>query len=438
MCNADSRRALPLHQTAQIWPLPSVAAATAAPPGPLLCRRSAGALGCQAMKLKRFLLRYYPPGIVLEYQRRNGDLETKCIDLLNLTPETDVEVLINQIVFEEPLISENKKDTLRGMIFKLMEKIDNKDSQRFYLFKILRAHILPLTNCAFNKSGSKFITGSYDRTCRVWDTLSGEELLTLDGHKNVVYAIAFNNPFGDKIVTGSFDKTARLWDANTGQCIHTLKGHHTEIVCVAFNIQGTHVATGSMDNTAKLWDVDTGQQIASLEGHSAEIVSLNFNTDGDKILTGSFDNTAKVWDVRSGRCLHTLAGHRGEISSTQAESHRSSVLGAALLIGQFLAPVPEELAYLSRFRPIPWWLAPADERFIFRWGFLCDIYESDKVCDDWWSRGTRAMAEIKTFELLRINMRLIREAQHAALWEQGVLCTVKAVKSTACTRKPGP
>lgn len=101
-----------------------------------------------------------------------------------------------------------------------------------------------------------------------------------------------------QIVTGSFDKTARLWDANTGQCIHTLKGHHTEIVCVAFNVQGTHVATGSMDNTAKLWDVDTGQQIASLEGHSAEIVSLNFNTDGDKILTGSFDNTAKVWEVR--------------------------------------------------------------------------------------------------------------------------------------------
>ncbi|CAJ1370109.1 unnamed protein product [Effrenium voratum] len=109
--------------------------------------------------------------LVLEYQRRNGDVETKSIDLLNLTPETDVEVLINQIVFEEPLISENKKDTLRKMIYKLIEKIDNKDSQRFYLFKILRAHILPLTNCAFNKSGSRFITGSYDRTCRVWDTL---------------------------------------------------------------------------------------------------------------------------------------------------------------------------------------------------------------------------------------------------------------------------
>ena len=41
-----------------------------------------------------------------------------------------------------------------------------------------------------------FITGSYDRTCKIWDTLSGEELHTLEGHRNVVYAIGFNNPFG--------------------------------------------------------------------------------------------------------------------------------------------------------------------------------------------------------------------------------------------------
>lgn len=43
---------------------------------------------------------------------------------------------------------------------------------------------------------ARFITGSYDRTCKVWDTQTGDELLTLEGHKNVVYAIAFNNPYG--------------------------------------------------------------------------------------------------------------------------------------------------------------------------------------------------------------------------------------------------
>ena len=80
----------------------------------------------------------------------------------------------------------------------------------------MTAHLLPLTNCAFNKNGSKFITGSYDRTCKVWDTVSGRELLSLDEHTNVVYTMAFNNPYGDKIVTGSFDRKAKIWDSNTG------------------------------------------------------------------------------------------------------------------------------------------------------------------------------------------------------------------------------
>merc|ERR1712164_8115 len=216
----------------------------------------------EIMKLKRFLLRYYPPGIILEYEQAD-ELRNKSIDLLNLSGETDVELILDQIIQHEPLIKESRRAQLRKLIFELIEKLESHENQNFYLFKILRAHILPLTNCAFNKSGDRFITGSYDRTCKVWNTLTGEELLTLEGHKNVVYAIAFNNPYGDKIVTGSFDKTAKLWDANTGQYIHTLKGHQTEIVCVAFSQQGTHVATGSMDNTAKIWDVETGQQIAS-------------------------------------------------------------------------------------------------------------------------------------------------------------------------------
>lgn len=39
----------------------------------------------------------------------------------------------------------------------LIEKLEVNESSDFYLFKILRAHILPLTNCAFNKSGDKYV-----------------------------------------------------------------------------------------------------------------------------------------------------------------------------------------------------------------------------------------------------------------------------------------
>ena len=68
----------------------------------------------------------------------------------------------------------------------------------------------------------------------------------------------FNNPYGNKIATGSFDKTCRIWDVESGECDLVLKGHEDEIVCLAFEPQGNIIATGSMDKNAKLWDIETG------------------------------------------------------------------------------------------------------------------------------------------------------------------------------------
>lgn len=215
------------------------------------------------MKLKRFLLRYYPPGITLEYEQ-SGALKSKTIDLLDLKANSNTEAILQEIISREPLVTPARSDQVRKLIEKLQQKLGQSDDKHFYLFKVLRAHILPLTNVAFNKSGSSFITGSYDRTCKIWDTLSGEELHTLEGHRNVVYAIGFNNPYGDKIATGSFDKTCKLWSSDTGKCFHTFRGHTAEIVCLSFNPQSTLVATGSMDTTAKLWDVHSGHEVATL------------------------------------------------------------------------------------------------------------------------------------------------------------------------------
>ncbi len=165
--------------------------------------------------------------------------------------------------------------------------------------------VLWLTGACFASGGrvARIITGSYDRLCKVWDTSSGEELCSLDGHKNVVYAVAFNNPFGDKVAAGSFDKTCKLWDTDTGRLFFTLIGHTGEIVYVTFNPQSTMLATGSMDHTARLWDVRTGTEICTLRGHTAEIICLQFSSSGDLLVTGSFDHTLGVWDVSSGRCV---------------------------------------------------------------------------------------------------------------------------------------
>ena len=112
------------------------------------------------MKLKRFLLRYFPPGVILEYETK-GEMRSKDIDLLDLSPDTDLDALATVIIRQEPLISESRKPQLRRLLEKLVDKTETREDQRYALFKASAAHILPLTNCAFNKSGDKFITGSY-------------------------------------------------------------------------------------------------------------------------------------------------------------------------------------------------------------------------------------------------------------------------------------
>ncbi len=77
------------------------------------------------MKLKKILIRYFPPGITLEYVRSNGEIESKCIDLLNLSKDTDIDDLISEIMAEEPLITESKRPQIKAIIKSKSSLIQN-------------------------------------------------------------------------------------------------------------------------------------------------------------------------------------------------------------------------------------------------------------------------------------------------------------------------
>ena len=70
------------------------------------------------------------------------------------------------------------------------------------------------------------------------------------------------SPDGTRIVSGSEDKTAKVWDARTGTTLLDLKGHTGEVTSVAFSPDGTRIVTGSLDKTAKVWDARTGATLS--------------------------------------------------------------------------------------------------------------------------------------------------------------------------------
>jgi len=78
------------------------------------------------------------------------------------------------------------------------------------------------------------------------------------GHSGGVVAIAFS-PDGRQILSGSWDRTVKLWDAATGREIRTYSGYSGG---VAFSPNGKQIISGSNDGTVRLWDMSTGKEIA--------------------------------------------------------------------------------------------------------------------------------------------------------------------------------
>ena len=90
------------------------------------------------------------------------------------------------------------------------------------------------------------------------------------------------SPDGKRIVSGSYDKTLRIWDANSGeQSGEPLTGHSGPVWSVAFSPDSSHIVSGSDDNTLRIWDANSGEQSGEpLTGHRDIISRGVFNTDG--------------------------------------------------------------------------------------------------------------------------------------------------------------
>ena len=173
----------------------------------------------------------------------------------------------------------------------------------------LRGHSDIVKDVAFSPDGRFIATVSDDKTAKVWDAATGKELLTLRGHSDIVVGVAYS-PDGKRLVTASWDKTAKLWDAVTGHELLTLSTSGS-VLGVAFSPDGKQIATAN--RSVKLWDADSGQLLRTLRGHTSGVSCVAYSPDGKQLASGSFEDMARLWDLRSGRTLRTLGGDRSVV-----------------------------------------------------------------------------------------------------------------------------
>lgn len=165
------------------------------------------------------------------------------------------------------------------------------DIESHKLLRVFDGHTDEITSVMF-AGDNRLVSGSWDKTARVWDTETGENLAVLQ-HDDWVREVTCH---GDLIATACKDMSVRLWELN-GEARGLIYAHDGGADSVGFSPDGSLLASGGRDNLVKLWRVGDLQQIGELAGHTKPVLSVAFSRT--LLASGSGDNSLRIWGVDS-------------------------------------------------------------------------------------------------------------------------------------------
>ncbi|CDQ60686.1 unnamed protein product [Oncorhynchus mykiss] len=150
--------------------------------------------------------------------------------------------------------------------------------------------------------GSYLLAASNDFASRIWTVDDYRLRHTLTGHSGKVLAARFllDNA---RIVSGSYDRTLKLWDLRSKVCMKTVFAGSScnDIVCTE-----QCVMSGHFDKKVRFWDIRAESIVCELE-LLGRVTSLDLNHDRTELLTCSRDDLVKIIDLRSNAVRQTFS-----------------------------------------------------------------------------------------------------------------------------------
>ncbi|ORZ14764.1 quinon protein alcohol dehydrogenase-like superfamily [Absidia repens] len=176
-------------------------------------------------------------------------------------------------------------------------------------FTVKGAHSEGILAVAFCEAQGILITGSRDKTIKVWSLADGRLIRSMKGHTRAVHTLQMDDT---KLVSGSMDHTIRIFNYHTGQCIRTLEGHTGGVVHLHFDSR--LLASGSSDGMVKIWNFTNGE-CSTLSGHTQAVNHVRLYQQSTRLLSSSDDGRMMIWDLESRQCLKVLEGHQSSVQA---------------------------------------------------------------------------------------------------------------------------
>jgi len=169
-------------------------------------------------------------------------------------------------------------------------------------------------SAAFSPKGDALAITSYSPDLiKLFDVQSGKVLRSLAGHTDLIETVTFS-PDGKILASSSADKTIKLWDWHSGEQVRTIQaytGFSLFSPSLVFSPDGKIIAASVVSNGIKLWDVKTGQESLTIPGADLQFdASLMFSPDGKILAMGGFNLQSgrgfQLRDAQTGKELWTI------------------------------------------------------------------------------------------------------------------------------------
>lgn len=263
----------------------------------------------------------------------------------------------------------------------------------------LKAHNDWVTCLATSNSNPDIlVSGSRDKTLLSWH-LTGEQPVfgypqrSFHGHSHFVSDIALSAD-AQYALSGSWDKTLRLWNLENGNCERLFKGHDADVLSVTFSSDDRQIISGSRDKSVKLWNTLGECKFNIVDrGHKEWVSCVRFVPSPHKpqIVSAGWDRVVKLWDLQHCTLTTNLVGHTGYINSVTVSPDASLCAsggkdGVAVLWdlnrGEHLYHLPLEgndVINALCFSPTKYWLCAATNTCIKIWDLESKTVIADLV-----------------------------------------------------------
>jgi WD40 repeat protein len=174
----------------------------------------------------------------------------------------------------------------------------------------LKGHAETVYAVAFSPDGRYVLTGSFDKTLKLWDAVTGKEIKTFSGpaaHQNLILSVAFS-PDGRLLASGASDNTAKIWETPLDRPLRTF-AQAAGVNAVALSPDGTRLAGAGRDGAIKIWNTADGKQLFNLTGHTGPITGVSFSGNGQLLASSGSDRTMRLWNLTNGQAIGTVEAH---------------------------------------------------------------------------------------------------------------------------------